>query len=477
MRNNSLKFNIILSSIHQLLTLFLPLVTAPYVSRVLGAEGTGIFSYTSSIQAYFTIFAALGTGVYGVREIARKRNNKTQYSTLFWEIELLTVLTSSVAIILWLLWAVFSKEFQLIYLILTLNLFAVLFDISWFYTGLEQFVYTIGLNALFKIFGTIAIFTFIKEPSDLNTYIFIIASTSLLSSISLWIYLPKILVKVSLNTLSLKGHLKQTLIYFVPTIATSIYTVLDKTMIGVITQNANENGYYEQATKIINILKSITFTALNSVLGARIAYLFSEKKYDEIKSRIALSLDFIFFIGMAFFFGLLSVSETFVPIFFGQGYDQVIYLLYVFSPIVVIIGVSNCLGSQYYTPAGLRSQSAKYIIIGSVLNLLLNLVFIPVFRSKGAVISSVLAELLITFLYVKNSNGYVDFKQLASYFNPRFIAGFIMYLIVLFIKQYLPNDLLGLLIQVLIGGMTYFMITYLQKDNILQILKAKISER
>lgn len=477
MRNNSLKFNIILSSIHQLLTLFLPLVTAPYVSRVLGAEGTGIFSYTSSIQAYFTLFAALGTGVYGVREIARKRNNKKQYSTLFWEIELLTVLTSSVAIILWLLWAIFSKEFQLIYLILTLNLFAVLFDISWFYTGLEQFVYTIGLNALFKIFGTIAIFTFIKAPSDLNAYIFIIASTSLLSSVSLWIYLPKILVKVSLDTLSLKGHLKQTLIYFVPTIATSIYTVLDKTMIGVITQNANENGYYEQATKIINILKSITFTALNSVLGARIAYLFSEKKYDEIKSRIALSLDFIFFIGMAFFFGLLSVSETFVPIFFGQGYDQVIYLLYVFSPIVVIIGVSNCLGSQYYTPAGLRSQSAKYIIIGSVLNLLLNLVFIPVFRSKGAVISSVLAELLITFLYVKNSNGYVDFKQLASYFNPRFIAGFIMYLIVLFIKQYLPNDLLGLLIQVLIGGMTYFMITYLQKDNILQILKAKLSER
>ena len=474
MRNNSLKFNIILSSIHQLLTLFLPLVTAPYVSRVLGAEGTGIFSYTSSIQAYFTLFAALGTGVYGVREIARKRNNKKQYSTLFWEIELLTVLTSSVAIILWFLWAIFSKEFQLIYLILTLNLFAVLFDISWFYTGLEQFVYTIGLNALFKIFGTIAIFTFIKEPSDLNTYIFIIASTSLLSSISLWIYLPKILVKVSLNTLSLKGHLKQTLIYFVPTIATSIYTVLDKTMIGVITQNANENGYYEQATKIINILKSITFTALNSVLGARIAYLFSEKKYDEIKSRIALSLDFIFFIGMAFFFGLLSVSETFVPIFFGQGYDQVIYLLYVFSPIVVIIGVSNCLGSQYYTPAGLRSQSAKYIIIGSVFNLLLNLVFIPVFRSKGAVISSVLAESLITFLYVKNSNGYVDFKQLASYFNPRFIAGFIMYLIILFIKQYLPNDLLGLLIQVLIGGMTYFMITYLQKDNILQILKAKL---
>ena len=131
------------------------------------------------------------------------------------------------------------------------------------------------------------------------------------------------------------------------------------------------------------------------------------------------------------------------------------------------------MGSQYYTPAGLRSQSAKYIIIGSVFNLLLNLVFIPVFRSKGAVISSVLAESLITFLYVKNSNGYVDFKQLAFYFNPRFI----MYLIILFIKQYLPNDLLGLLIQVLIGGMTYFMITYLQKDNILQILKAKISKR
>ena len=147
--------------------------------------------------------------------------------------------------------------------------------------------------------------------------------TTLLGTMSMWIYLPKFLKKVKIKELKIVHHFKETLIYFIPTIATSIYTVLDKTLIGVITNNEKENGFYEQATKIINMTKALTFTSLNTVLGARISYLFVEEKMDEIRKRIDASINYIFLMGFGIMFGLMGVANRFVPAFFGSGYEEV----------------------------------------------------------------------------------------------------------------------------------------------------------
>ncbi len=484
MKSVSIKRNIIYNTIYQILTILIPFITTPYISRVIGATGIGIYSYTSSIQTFFTLFAALGTVSYGAREIARNRDNESVRSKLFWEIEILTILTSSICIIAWGILIAITNEHKIIYIILTMNLLNTIFDISWFYSGLEQFKYTILQNSLFKILGTVLLFVFIKNPNDLVLYIFIMSLTTLLGTISMWIYLPKFIKKVKLKELKVLRHFKETLKYFIPTIATSIYTVLDKTLIGLITKNSDENGYYEQATKIINVAKNITFVSLNTVLSSRTSYLFAERKYDEIKEKIKKSINFILFIGLGTCFGLIGVIDNFVPIFFGEGYNDVSILIKLLSPIIIIVGISHCLGSQYYTPAGLRLKSAKFIIIGAIINFILNLVLIPGLWSKGAVIATIIAELTITLLYLKNCNNFYNIKSLVETSWKKIISAIIMLVCIVGINFINLNLIIKMSIQIVIGSAVYIISLLLLKDdlvidtikNILSKIKSKRKE-
>lgn len=469
MNNPSIKRNIFISTLYQILSVITPLITAPYVSRVIGADGIGAYSYTSSIQIYFSLFAALGTADYGLREIARARMNVKKRSKLFWEIELVSVLTSFVMLVSWGVFVYFQRQYVIMYLILTLNLINTMLDISWFFDGLEQFQYTVTKNAIVKIVGVVCILLFIKGPKDTNLYVLIMTASTLLGTMSMWLSLKKFVVRTKINFSNLKTHLRETFIYFIPTIATSIYTSMDKTLIGLITHSAAENAYYEQATKIINLVKALTFTAVNTVLGARVSFLFAQERYGEIKKHIQQSINYIMFIGVGVGFGLLSISNTFVPVFFGNGWGKIILILQLFSPQVIIIGISNCLGSQYYTPAGLRKQSALYIIIGAIVNLILNLVLIPRFASAGATFASILAELTISILYLKHSNGYLDVKFLGKILWKKVIAGIVMCIVIILYGLWDQAEIIKLFIQFFMGSLTYILTLFVLKDNSLKL--------
>lgn len=472
----SIKKNLILSTLYQILLLVAPLITAPYVSRVLGVDKVGIYSYTNSIQMYFSMVAALGTLAYGGREIARVRNDKEKRTKLFWEIELLTVFTTTLCLIVWAGLILIDKTNSIYYMILTANLFSIMFDVSWFYTGLEQFKYTVTQNAIFKVLSIIAIFVFVKDKGDLAIYIAILSFSVMLGNMSMWIYLPKFLVKVKVSELRVFRHLKETIVYFIPTIATSIYTLLDKTLIGLITKSEAENGFYEQATKIINMTKAVTFSALNSVLGSRISFLYAENRMDEIKDKIQISVNYILFMGIGICFGLLGVSERFVPVFFGKGYDGVVPLLYLFSPIVIIIGLSNCLGEQYYTPAGLRAKTAKYIVAGACINFVMNLALIPLLRARGAVIASLIAEIVIATLFFRNSNGIVRLSQILSMSYKKIFAGLIMLLLIRIIGMNIGNDFVAIVVEIPTGAMIYGMILLVLKDSAVSELLKRIKK-
>lgn len=231
MEQPSVKKNFIYSTAYQILNVLTPFITAPYVSRVLGAQGIGIQSYTQSIQQYFLLFAALGTLSYGAREISMNRDEPYKRSKLFWEIELMVVGTTSLALLGWLVLILISSKYRMYYIVLTIGIFAAAFDISWFFDGIEQFKLTVIRNSLFKILGIICLFLFIKKPADLLLYIFITVVSTLLSNVSLWPYMNRYLVKVNPRDFEFRRHFHETLIYFVPTIATSIYTVLDRTLL------------------------------------------------------------------------------------------------------------------------------------------------------------------------------------------------------------------------------------------------------
>lgn len=464
----NLKVNYVYRLFYDILTVIIPFITTPYIARVLGTANAGIYSWTQSVITYFTLFAALGTASYGAREIAQHRDDPEASSKLFWEIEIMTVFTSAACIIVWFIVILFSKENKYYFLGHTPLLLATMLDISWYFTGLEKIKYIVIRNSACKLTCLILLFVLVRDENDLMVYILINSIVMAVGNLSMWTYLPGMLSKVNFKELSFGRHFKETLVYFIPTIATSIYTVLDKTLIGSITHDNYANGYYEYATKVLHILKSLVFTSVNAIMGARISYLYAQERFDEIKKRIEKSLSFIFLMGFGAAFGVIGVARNFVPVFFGKGNDPVVGLLQLMAPLVIIIGISNCLGSQYYTPSGQRSKSAKIIIAGSLINLILNLVFIPFFSATGATIASIIAELFISITYVAMSKGYMTVPVILRSCWKKAVAGVIMCAVVMGLGSILHcNKILEICIQISCGVITYGLILIIAKDSTL----------
>lgn len=169
--------------------------------------------------------------------------------------------------------------------------------------------------------------------------------------------------------------------------------------------------------------------------------------------------------GFACCFGIMGIAKTFVPLFFGAGYDQVVGLLYTFSSIIVIIGVSNCLGSQYYTPCGKRRESTNYLIFGSVVNLILNLLLIPNFGAEGAAVASVIAEAMVSVLYVHFSCGYGDFALLVKTGGKKLLVGFVMFVVIFAMNNLSLNSLVLISLQVVTGALIYVLGLILLRDD------------
>lgn len=473
----SIKKNYLYNLIYQILTIIIPIITAPYLARVLGVKGTGVTSYTLSIVSYFIIFGSIGVSSYGQREIAMNRDDKNKCSKLFWELFLLKLFTSVLSILGYIFLIVSSTKYNVIYFILTLNILASIFDISWFFQGFEEYKFISIRNIIIKTLFTISIFVFVRNKNDLNLYILLNGLSLLISSLSLWIRLPKMINKISLKKINVFSHLKNSLIYFLPQIATQIYTMLDKTMLGIITKGEIENGYYEQAYKIITMSLTV-ITSLNTVMSPRMSYLYKEKKHDEIKEKLFKSLQFTFFLGVPMMFGIACTSYGVVDWFFGSGYEKVKLLLVVFSPIVIIIALSGCLGGQYLTPCGKRLQSAGALWVGAIINFLLNLILIPKYASLGAAISSVIAELIITILYFVLSKKYVDIKKMLKKFYKYFIASILMAIVILFLYHILKISILSTVIEIITGIIVYILVLLILKDDMiyyfLNLIKRKV---
>ena len=466
MTQPNIKKNFAYTTAFQILSLITPFVTAPYVSRVLGPEGTGIYSFTSANVAYFTMFAALGTVSYGAHTIARQRDDREAYSKSFWEIELLTIATSLICLLAWFGFILITNDSNRVYyLILTMSILGTMFDITWFFKGLEMFKVTVLRSAVFKLLGVAAIFLFVKASTDVAAYVAIMSASTMLSMLSLWMALPKLLAPVDWHALNLRPHLRETLVFFVPTIASSIYLVLDRTLLGIITGNNAENGYYQQAEKIIGMGKAVVYTSINSVLTTRISYLFSQKKLDEIRRRIGDSMNYILTMGCGCTFGIMGIAKRFVPVFFGDGYEPVITLLYIFAPILVVIGVSNCLGTQYFTPAGRKKDSNVYLLVGAGVNLCLNLILIPRFASFGAAAASLAAETVITILYIRNSPEYLTFGQLGRIAWKKLLSGLVMLAAVVALGQLPIGAIPCLVVQVGSGVAVYGAMLLLLRDE------------
>lgn len=462
----SIAKNYIYNLIYQMLTIVLPLITTPYLSRVLGAENIGIYGYTLSIVTYFVLFGTLGIAMYGQREIAYVQNDKTKQSKTFWEIVITRFITLTIASVTFYITFCIRGQYTTYYTILLLELLANALDISWYYQGIEDFGKTVIRNLVVKILSLVCIFVFVKTQADLWKYMLIYVLANALGNATMWLYLPKMLQKISLKTLEFKKHIKPVLSLFVPQIATQIYVVLDKTMIGNITNNMSDVGFYEQAQKIVKTAMLVV-TALGTVMNSRIANAFAENKKEDVKKYLMQAFNIVWMLGIPITLGIMAVSSNLVPWFYGEGYEPVIQLLIATSPILLAIGLNNVTGIQYLIQTKQQKNYTISVTIGAIVNVIFNFILINLIGTVGAAISSVLAEFTILgvhFIYMRKDIKILDVLKLSIKY---LISGLIMYVIVLNISKLISPSILNTFILIAIGAIIYFVILLILKDKFL----------
>lgn len=460
----SIAKNYIYNLIYQILTILLPLITTPYLSRVLGAKPIGIYGYTVSIVTYFILFGSLGVAMYGQREIAYKAGGKKEMTKSFWEIVIIRAFTLTLSILLFYIAYGRTGEYALYYRILVVQIVANIFDISWLFQGIEEFDKTVVRNLIVKSLSLALIFVLIKNPDDLWKYFAIYVGSELIGNATLWFYIPRYLEKISFDELEFRKHFKPTFSLFIPQIAIQIYTVLDKTMIGLITDNMEEVGFYEQAQKVVRATL-VVLGALQTVMNSRIANAYAENNKKEVKECLEKSFNYVWMISIPMVFGLIALAPKFVPWFYGEGFDRVTPILIANTPILISIGLNGVTGIQYLVQIGKQNIFTISVTIGAIVNLLLNIILIKFFGGVGAAIASVVAETVIFIIQLKYFKEQFSIIEILKLSVKCLISGIIMFVVVRFVTELLDVSIWNTLIETILGGFIYVLMLALLKHE------------
>lgn len=457
--------NYIYNLIYQLITVLLPIITIPYISRILGADGIGQYALSSTYAQYFVLLGMLGLTTYSSREIAYVRDNRNKLKDTFWELNIIRFVTVGIAFIVYIFIFGFivNSNIRLINIIQSILIINAIFDISWFFIGLEDFKTVVIRNTLVKISGVILIFLFVKNKDQVWLYSLILAGTQFIGQVIMWFELPKEIFRIKKINLNFKKHLRLSIRLFIPQIAITIYTMLDKVMLGMFA-NDMQVGIYDNSQKIIKLL-TLFVTTLATVTIPKMCNLYNNKQYEEFKENVYTSFSFVSFISFPMTFGLISITNSFVPWFYGNGFSEIKILFYIGSFLMITLGWTSILGNQVLISIRRENKLTIAVFSGAIINIILNYILIDKLYSVGTMISSVAAEYLgmIIMLYYLKDIVIISkmFKSIPKYL----IASLIMFIPTFIIGQVLKPTIITTIIQVILGGLIYIIIMIIMKDE------------
>ncbi len=472
----SIKKNYMYNLLYQILITVAPLVTTPYVSRVLGAEPIGEYSFSYSIVYYFMLVAVLGTSTYAEREMSFYQDDRGKRSLRFWDLTALRVITTFISMVCYAVIVRYLFTDYTMFCIISLNLMAVALDTVWLFQGLEEFGQITLRDTIVKVATIIMILLFVNSPRDLYVYVLIMSLSPVISAVALIPFVHRYIDKPSLKNLHPFKDFKSILGLFIPTVAISIYAMLDKTMIGIFTITKAENGYYEQAMKLSKTALTIV-TSLGTVMIPRISYYAGKKQTKKIEEYMLKSYQFVWMLGIPICFGLIGISNNLVPWFYGTGFEKVKELLCILSFLVIAIGLSNVTGLQYLVPTKQQNKLTHSVLMGAAVNVILNAVLIPRFYAFGAAVASVFAEFTVTIVQFAQIRKQMNIRKILFPFFRYAAAGAAMLvLLILEDKIFSPNALCTCAMIASGGGM-YFLILLLYKDSLVYSALASVKEK
>ena len=461
----SIKANYLYDAAYRILALLTPFVTTPYLSRVFKADGIGTASFVNSIVNYFVLFAASGIGAYGRREISYLQDDRAARSRIFWNLEAMAVINVSVSLTAYfVLTYIYAAENYTLYLINAVCIATVVFDVSWLFAGMENFRVLALRSTVVRVLNIALIFVFVKSRADMPVYLLLNAVFTFAGYFVLFTRYPEYVDAPDIKNIRPFQGIKTVLELFLPSIAIEIYTVLDKTMLGIFTSTAFENGYYESAMKISRITMMMILSMTN-VMIPRMGYLFGKNDTQTIREYMYHSFRFVWFLGIPVCFGLMGISDNFVPWFLGEGYTKVAGLLKVTGFLVLAIGINSTTGVQYLIPSKRQTIYTLTITFGAAVNFCMNLVLIPVFKSYGAAIASVIAESVIALsqLYVLRKE--ISIMKIAASSRNYLIAGIVMLSILVMMGKKLAPSVVNTLTMILSGALIYFVMLVILRDE------------
>lgn len=456
---DTVKKNFAYQSVYQILTMILPLVTAPYIARVLGAESTGIYSYTYIIANYFVVFAMLGLEQYGNRSIARVRESREKTDKLFSELLTLHLIISAAVAGIYMIYAMyFTSKYRKIALLQGFYVFSAVFDVNWFFFGIEKFKLTVTRSIIIKVASAIAMFLFVRTSADLWVYTLIMSISAFGSQIILWKYLFQY---VSIRKVILREsffHLKPLLVLFAAVIAAHIYRMIDKVMLGWFHQMA-ELGQYEYADKIIRIPLGL-ITALGNVMLSRMSSLIAKNDTLQAGKMLDASGLFVIFLSFALAFGIAGIAPEFAIVFLGEEYAESAVLMMILAITIPMIGWNNFVRTQILIPAQQDNIYTIAVTTGAIVNFLLNIVLIYVYSAKGAAIATIFSYAVVMLIQMKPLLKMANMKGYFRYALFSCMEGAAMFVIVRLIGKSMGISIITVMCEIAVGAAVYLLLSF-----------------
>lgn len=440
----------------------IPIITIPIVSMALGPAGIGIFNYTNSIAQYFVLVASLGVAMYGNREIALAYNRQEDISKLFWEIVVFKAILTLAVFFIYIAVVSFLPNSNYFYF-QSLTILAVLFDISWFFMGIEDFKLTSVSSLFVQIITFVLILLFIKDSNDVGIYILIQTAGIFVSQVLVWFFIKPYITFQKINLKKSFSHIKGSFEFFIPQVAITLYTNLNKTLLGLFI-GASAVGFYTNSLTLNTVFITI-ITTLDIVLLPHMSGLFAKKNVERIVELMDKTIDLQLFFSLPIMFGMLTVYDKLVPWFFGEKFLFINNVIPFFTPLIVIIPLGMAVSRQYLIPIGKVREYNKSVIIGAGINIISNLILLPTVGFFGVVISNLLAEFFVTAVrvrsFLKSTNFSFNFRRISIYF----ISALAMMIITRILTNSMQASLITNIVQGLIAITLYFIFTVIMRTN------------
>lgn len=463
----SIKKNTLLNVVRTLLSIVFPLITFPYATRILLPEGIGKVQFASGIISYFVMIAGLGIGTYGIRETAKKRDDKESLTKVTKELFLLNLIPTVIAYLLFVVALVFIPKFSSYRNLLIIYSATILFTtlgIEWLYSGLEQYAYITVRQFIFQIISLVLLFIFVKKTSDTEKYALISVFSNVGANVCNLIHSKKYVDWRKSVKLEIFPHLKSVFVLFGMRVAASLYVALDTTLLGFLTDD-NQVGYYEAANKMTRIVVTL-ITSISAVMLPRLSFYVEKKDFISFKNLSEKSFAVTSMLSFPMALGLFILSENVILLISGERFLPAVSVMKALSILIIAIPLSSFLGNQILLPLGKEKISLYAMLVGAAVNVVLSAVLIHKFNAFGAAFASVIAESLIAVVYfvvaVKKSIFFIPIKPMMHYVS----ASLIMAVLVFFINVINLPLILKTIISVISGIFIYCLLLFLMRDKV-----------